>query len=107
MDQSSFTFLLIYGIYCESLDEESSGLSSSEFAEQYTLVLWTAGIKTSSNDWPCNTARMGDVRYRMCISADMSRAYWWTFYYFFKGHLSATQNQILKGIYSGRKWELH
>lgn len=72
MDQSSFTFLLIYGIYCESLDEESSGLSSSEFAEQYTLVLWTAGIKTSSNDWPRNTAWMGDVRYRTGISADMS-----------------------------------
>lgn len=30
MDQSSFTFLLIYGIYCESLDEGISGLSSNE-----------------------------------------------------------------------------
>lgn len=30
MDQSSFTFLLIYDIYYKSLDEESSALASNE-----------------------------------------------------------------------------
>jgi len=75
-------------------------------AEQCTLVLWTAGIKSSSSGWQYHSAHVGRCEVQNVYLCQHGQ-YSWTFYYFFKGHLGAIQIQILKGISSGRKRELY
>jgi len=72
MDQSSFTFLLIYDICCKSLDEGSSALVSNEVQRNTASSLDMLGIKLPAmTDRVSQLHKWGGVRYGTRLTANV------------------------------------
>lgn len=95
MDQSSFTFLLIYDICCKSLDEGSSALASNEVPRDAASSLDLLGLKLPAmTDRVSQLHKWGDARYANVCSIHKHLLH----FNFCKVHLGTVDTQILKGI---------
>lgn len=72
MDQSSFTFLLIYDICCKSLDEGSSALASNEVQRNTASSLDLLGLKLPAKiDRVSQLHKGGDASYGTHLTANV------------------------------------